>query len=194
MYVKNIEVFEKVVPICTSLSKQYDMESIRNIFDYCRNKNGTFNFAAIGRIRTLVNIMYNKKNERLDLPIQEFMSEVYEFSDLGTVYKNDIKDFIRRFANKYAQRESTREILILHSLTTMGELVEKFEQIFKCLVKTSHPRKDGKVDMERIELLWQEKEYLTPDGMNEKIFMLNDFLNVVDSANIDVENIECDIF
>ena len=76
----------------------------------------------------------------------------------------------------------------------MGELVEKFEQIFKCLVKTSHPRKDGKVDMERIELLWQEKEYLTPDGMNEKIFMLNDFLNVVDSANIDVENIECDIF
>ena len=30
MYVKNIEVFEKVVPICISLSKQYDMDSIVN--------------------------------------------------------------------------------------------------------------------------------------------------------------------
>ena len=172
------------------------MDSIRSIFEYCRNKNKTFNFAAIGRIRTLVNIMYNKKNERLDLPIQEYMAAVYEFSDLGTVYKNDIKDFVRRFANKYAQQESTREILILHSLTTMNELVEKFEKIFKCLVKISHPRKDGKVDMERIELLWKEKEYLNPDGVNEKVFMLNDFLSVanVDKVDVEEENVECEIF
>ena len=196
MYVKNIEVFEKVVPICTSLSKQYDMDAIRSIFEYCRNKNKTFNFAAIGRIRTLVNIMYNKKNERLDLPIQEYMAEVYEFSDLGTVYKNDIKDFIRRFANKYAQKESTREILILHSLTTMTELVEKFEKIFKCLVKTTHPRKDGKVDMERIELLWKEKEYLDADGINQKVYMINDFLSIIDIDKVDVdeENIDCEVF
>lgn len=172
------------------------MDAIRSIFEYCRNKNKTFNFAAIGRIRTLVNIMYNKKNERLDLPIHEYMAEVYEFSDLGTVYKNDIKDFIRRFANKYAQRESTREILILHSLTTMTELVEKFEKIFKCLVKTSHPKKDGKVDMERIELLWKEKEYLTAEGINEKVYMLNDFLSVVnvDKMDVDEENIDCEVF
>lgn len=188
MYVKNVEVFEKVVPICVSLSKQYDMQSIRDIFEYCRNKNNTFNFAAIARIRTLVNILYNEKNQRLDLPIQEYMKEVYDFSDLGTVNKNDIKDFIRRFANKYAQRESTREILILHSLTTMTELVEKFEKIFKCLVKTTRPGKDGKVSMERVELLWKEKEYdnYTGTDQNDKLYILSEFLNIVDVEKHDL--------
>ena len=190
MYVKNIEIFEKVVPICISLTKQYGMDSIRQIFDHCRNKNGTFNFAAIGRIRTLVNILYNEKNQRLDLPIQEFMKEAYEFSDLGVVYKNDIKDFIRRFASKYAQRESTREILILHSLTTMGDLVDKFEKIFKCLISTTRPGKDGKVSMERVELLWQEREYFEGSDLNNKVFVLGDFLSICDVEKVEIKEIE----
>lgn len=196
MYVKNIEVFEKVVPICISLSKQYEMDSIRQIFEYCRNKNNTFNFAAIGRIRTLVNIMYNEKNQRLDLPIQEFMRATYDFSDLGTVNKNDIKDFIRRFAGKYAQNESTREILIMHSLTTMTELVDKFEKLFKCLIKTTRPGKDGKVTMERVELLWNEREQFAGTNLNEKVFIIGDFLNIVDvdKQEIAEDNIDCDIF
>ena len=50
--------------------------------------------------------------------------------------------------------------------------------------------------MERIELLWKEKEYLNPDGVNEKVFMLNDFLSVVnvDKVDVDEENVECEIF
>ena len=59
MIVKNIEVFEKIVPLFLSLSKQYEIPEIKSIFEYCRNQNKTFNFAAIGRIRTLTNILYN---------------------------------------------------------------------------------------------------------------------------------------
>ena len=43
MTVKNIEVFEKVVPIFISMSKQYEMKDIRDIFYYCKNKNNSFN-------------------------------------------------------------------------------------------------------------------------------------------------------
>jgi hypothetical protein len=188
MIVKNVEVFEKVIPICISLSKQYTINSIKEIFEYCRNKNGTFNFAAIGRIRTLVNIMYNDKNERLDLPIKEYMTKVYEFSELGVVHKNDIKKFVGDFARQYAIKESTNQIVICHSVMTIKELIDKFEKIFKCLIKTSRPKKDGKVEMERIELLWKEKEYFDANIANESIYILNDFLDILKDVDSEIIN------
>ena len=41
MIVKNIEVFEKVVPLFVSMSKQYTTDTIKEIFESCRRKNGT---------------------------------------------------------------------------------------------------------------------------------------------------------
>jgi len=178
MTVKNVEVFEKVVPIFISLSKQYEMDKIREIFEYCRNKNGTFNFAAIGRIRTLVNLIYNDKNERLDLPIKEFMIDSYKFSDLGVTTKNDFNNFIKSFTIKYANRASTDAIKINLAAMTMDDMMEKFEQIFKCLVKCGRPNKQGKFTMERIELLWPERTSLNEsiEQMIDSSF-INDFLN-----------------
>jgi hypothetical protein len=160
MIVKNVEVFEKVVPIFISLSKQYEMDKIREIFEYCRNKNGTFNFAAIGRIRTLVNMVYNDKNERLELPIKEFMTEAYEFSDLGETTKSDYNNFLRSFSIKYANRVSTDTIKVNLAAMTMDDMVKKFDQIFKCLVKCGRPNRQGKFTMERVELLWPERTSL----------------------------------
>ena len=157
MIVKNVEVFEKVVPIFVSLSKQYEMDKIRDIFEHCRNKNGTFNFAAIGRIRTLVNMVYNDKNERLDLPIKEFMIESYSFSDLGETTKSDYLNFLRSFSIKYANRVSTDAIKVNLAAMTMDDMVKKFDQIFKCLVKCGRPNRQGKFTMERVELLWPER-------------------------------------
>ena len=157
MIVKNVEVFEKVVPIFVSLSKQYEMDKIRDIFEHCRNKNGTFNFAAIGRIRALVNMVYNDKNERLDLPIKEFMIESYSFSDLGETTKSDYLNFLRSFSIKYANRVSTDVIKVNLATMTMDDMVKKFDQIFKCLVKCGRPNRQGKFTMERVELLWPER-------------------------------------
>jgi hypothetical protein len=160
MIVKNVEVFEKVVPIFISLSKQYEMDKIRDIFEHCRNKNGTFNFAAIGRIRTLVNMVYNDKNERLDLPIKEFMTEAYSFSDLGVTTRTDFMNFLRDFTIKYATRASTDKINITVAAMTMDDMLKKFEQIFKCLVKCGRVNKMGRFTMERVELLWPERTSL----------------------------------
>lgn len=188
LIVKNIEVFEKVVPIFISLSKQYPIQSIREIFDYCRNKNGTFNFAAINRVRLLVNILYNDKNGRLDIPIMDYMKKVYDFSDLKTVHKNDIAKFNIQCANDYAQMESIGQLQIVRSSITMEMLQKTFDKLFKCLVKTTRPGKDGMVEMTRAELIWKERdeEYSTEDA-NERLFILADFLN---NSSVNVDEID----
>lgn len=185
LIVKDIEVFEKVVPVFTSLSKRYTCDTIRDIFYHCQNKNGSFNFAAINRIRLLVNILYNDKNGRLDLPIQEYMKSVYEFSDLKTVHKNEIVKFNMDWARKYADMESTNKIIINRALLTMELLQNTFKNLFKCFVNVSRPSKDGIVNMERVELIWKEKELGTRE-INDRLFILADFLG---NNTIDVEEV-----
>ena len=177
LIVKNIEVFEKVIPIFISMSKQYKMDQIREIFEFCRHKGGAFNFAAIKRIRTLVNIIYNDKNQRLDLPIKDFMNEAYEFADYKKVRKKELVDFIHSFATRYAHRASTRTILIEKSIKTVEELEEKFMTIFKCLVNISRPTRDGVITMERVELLWKERTF-EEDDLQPHIYMIDEFLGM----------------
>lgn len=190
MVVKNIEVFEKVIPIFISLSKEFDVQVIKEIFEYCKNPSGTYNFAAIKRIRLLVNILHNDKANKLDIPIKEFMKRAYEFSDLGTVHKNDIKQFLKDCAEHYADMASSDTIIINRSPITMDTLYDSFEKIFKCLIKTSRPGKDGMVNMERVELLWNEKEYYNSTNLNDKVFILNDFLEMMDTedTHVDIQN------
>lgn len=188
LIVKNIEVFEKVVPIFISLTKQYNVEQVREIFEYCRQKSGSFNFAAIKRIRTLVNILYNDKNQRLDLPIKEFMEEAYEFSDYKQCKKAELESFIRNFSIRFANNASTREILIERSILTITDLIDKFMTIFKCLVKVSRPSKDGTIKMERVELLWKEKEDYS-QAHTEKLYIINEFLDMID-GNCTIEKID----
>lgn len=189
LIVKNVEVFEKVVPIFISLTKQYNVEQIREIFEFCRHKNGSFNFAAIKRIRTLVNILYNDRNERLDLPIKDFMKASYEFSDLATCHKNDLEKFIRDFSIKYANDASTREILIDRSILTIKDLTDKFMTIFKCLVNVSRPTKDGTICMERVELLWKERDEFYSD-LSDNVFIINDFLSIINDDDKNTETID----
>lgn len=188
MIVKNIEVFEKVIPIFISMSKYYPVDSVKGIFEYCRNKNGTYNFAAINRIRLLINIIYNDKNHRLDIPIKDFMNAAYEFSDKKIVHKNEVQQFLIDFSKKYATHESTDEIIIDRAEMTMSTLKDTFEKIFKCLIKTTRPTKEGMVTMERVELLWQERDY--SHDVSNHIFILDEFLE--SDVNIEIGSVKID--
>jgi hypothetical protein len=180
MIVKNAEVFEKVVPFFISFSKRYSCEDVVKIFNACRNKNNTFNFAAIGRIRTLVNLMYNDKNDRLDLPIKEFMQAAYNFSDLGSAKKSEIIDFCNEFAESYARKESKGNLVINYSLVMMDKLKDKFYKLFRCLINVGKPKKkDGnRCSMERVELLWDEKKDPMNTNLNEHAFSLCKLLGI----------------
>ena len=189
MMVKNIEMFEKVIPIFVSMSKMYTVQDIKDIFMHCRkSKKGEFNFAAIGRIRMLINLVYNNKIKRLDLPIQEFMESVYKLAEYEKVHKSEISKFIRNFATRYAINASSMDIIITHSEITMKELVETFTNMFKCLVEVSRPDKEGNVKIKKIDLLWQERsEKERNEYVQEKIFVLAEFLQ---GANIRKDIVE----
>lgn len=188
MIVKNIEVFEKVIPLFVSMSKLYKTDDIKEIFEYCRNPNGSFNFAAIKRIKMLISILYNNKNNRLDLPIQDYMNKIYDFvEEHERVHKTEIDMFIRNFTIEYATEASTDKIIIEMSPLTIDTMLKIFTNIFKCLVECSRPKKKGFVTMKKVELLWQEKEdNYSVKEQNEKIFALAEFLEYIDVDKEDI--------
>ena len=184
MYVRSVEVFEKVVPIFLSMSKQYEVKDIKEIFEFCRSKNGSFNFSAIKRLRLLINILYNNKQNRLDLPIKEFMEGTYKFIEGKRITEGDIKKFIMDFAVNFAQSTSTEEIIIPKATMTMDLLYDQFEKIFNCLV--TKVRKKNVVKLQKVELLWKEKEYYTSTNLNENVFILEEFLGTLNPTITEV--------
>jgi hypothetical protein len=181
IYVKDMEIFDKVVPLFVSMSKLYEPCDIREIFEFCRNKNGTFNFAAITRMRTLINMVYNNKVKRLDLPIQRFMEKTYEFAEQETCKRFDIDKFVNKFAFEYMKAESPDSKTAIFLSEIVAEQVKKsFMTLFKCLVNVSKPDKKGMVKMNKIELMWttrEEKE--TEIYKNKNVYILAEFLEHV---------------
>lgn len=183
MTVKNVEVFEKVVPIFLSMSKRFDIPVIKEIFDYCKTNN-KYNFAAIGRIRTLINLVESDEAKNLDLPIKEFMEDAREFADKGKTTKQEFDKFITDWCNSYARRESTDEIKILMSVGATKRLKNVLLRLFKCLVKCTRPNKTGEFEMERIELLWEPRKYISEQVRDLKIVALDEFLEACAHVNI----------
>lgn len=182
MTVKNVEVFEKVVPIFLSMSKRFDIPVIRDIFEYCRTNN-RYNFSAIGRIRTLINLVESDEARNLDVPIKEFMDDAWHYADRVKTNKEEYSKFIIDHVNAYAARESTAQIQIMIAEGAMKRLKNVLERLFKCLVKCTRPNKQGEFEMERIELLW-EKRQLFSDARNTNIVVLDDFLEACAHVNV----------
>lgn len=183
MTVKSVEVFEKVVPIFLSMTKRFSISTVKEIFEYCMTNN-RYNFAAINRIRTLVNIIESKDNNQLDLPIGEFMDASWNFAEQKTCTKQELNQFIIDFVYKYADSNSTINILIKNSPLTIKKLKNTFEKLFKCLVNCSRPS-NGVITMQKQELLWKKREFYSGDK-NDKLYILEDFLD----AYIKVEKSE----
>jgi hypothetical protein len=97
------------------------------------------------------------------------MKDSYAFVDScpqGIVARTGLEQFIRDKARKYAEADSTEEIVITRSPLTMDALYEKLMEIFRCLINVSRPRKNKKnkknpnemvVEMEKVMLLWDDK-------------------------------------
>lgn len=188
MTVKNVEIFEKVIPIFISLTRRFDVETVKEIFEFCKKPSGRYNFAAINRFRILINILSNEKADHLDKPIEMFMKDAYTFSDKQTVHKSEIEQFIRDFVVRYANKESDDKIIINRSDLTIKRMIDIFTKIFKCLIKVSRPDKSGMVDMERIEILWKTRDEKLAD-INEKTFKIQEFIeDMIDEREIKLSN------
>lgn len=173
MTVKNVEVFEKVVPIFVSMSKRFPVDTIKDIFAYCRTKKRGYNFAAIQRLRTLINLVESEENHRLDLPIHEFLIASDNLAEQKSISKADLDKFLLEFAVNYAAHESDTQVLITNSPLTIKKLKDTFTKIFRCLVKCSRGS-DGMIRLEKQELLWQKRGI--PGDPNDSIYQIEDLL------------------
>ncbi len=180
MTVKNVEVFEKVIPLFISMVKMYDVEDIKDIFYHCLNDSGVYNFAAIRRIKTLANILYNDRLKRIDIPIKEYISDVYKFAqDNPKVKKAVLEDFINNHTKQYAIGDSTNEIIIANSPITMETIRNSLTDIFKCLISVSRPNKQKIVNLEAIELPWVSRDVKEQEFMSN-LGSLDFFLDNID--------------
>lgn len=177
---KNVEVFEKVVPLFLSLNKMFDVNDIKDIFEHCMTESGTYNFAAVRRIRTLTNIVYNSKLDRLDIPIKEYVSDIYNFVGKNSrVKKTKLDKFINAHATKYAAGDSDSKIVITNSPLTLKRYYDQLMGIFKCMVCVSRPNKEKVVELSLIDLKWVSKEDKLQQ-LNQKLSQLDDFLECVE--------------
>jgi hypothetical protein len=86
-------------------------------------------------------------------------------------------------------RESQGDIKIYMAQITMEKIQDTFDKIFKCLVKMSRPNKQGICTLEKVELLWKEREEYDKITPGEHAFLLADFLG---NHNVDIESIHTD--
>ena len=72
----------------------------------------------------------------------------------------------------------------------MEKIQETFTDIFKCLVKMSRPNKQGICTLEKVELLWKERDEYEKIDKNEHSFLLAEFLdgNDVGHKEIHLDN------
>lgn len=190
--VRDIEVFEKVVPIVVSMSKMFRIDDIKSIFEFCTNAQGLYNFAAIHRLRTLINIVYNNKKNRLDIPIKDFMNDTYEFLDThiqksgdSEAKRSEIMSFIDKFVMEYADKASDDTVLILRSPDTIKRMQDIMYNVFKCLVDIGRPGKGGVCKLAKNEILWKTKEEHEEQLLETISYSIEDFFNLSD-VNIEV--------
>ena len=189
---RDIEVFEKVVPIVVSMSKMFRIDDIKSIFEFCTNTQGLYNFAAIHRLRTLINIVYNNKKNRLDIPIKDFMNDTYEFLDThiqksgdSEAKRSEIMSFIDKFVMEYADKASDDTVLILRSPDTIKRMQDIMYNVFKCLVDIGRPGKGGVCKLAKNEILWKTKEEHEEQLLETISYSIEDFFNLSD-VNIEV--------
>ena len=164
---KDLEVFDKVVPILLSLTKRYDLEDSKKFFTFCRNKNGTYNFSAVQRLRVLSNILFNKEENLLHLDIDRFMEDCSEFVKKKTVTKEEIEEFVNTHADAYLKNLECPE-------QTVEKTRKSFDQLFRVLVERK--RENGAYTITPVTILWQtrkEKE----DEIREHLFDICTFID-----------------
>lgn len=186
MTVKNVEVFEKVVPIFVSMSKRFEIPVIKDIFEYCKT-GGKYNFAAIGRIRTLINLIESDEARNLDLPIKKYMADCWTFADKTKTTKKEFESFIHDHTNEYARSVSKDGVDVAISNLTTKRLDNVLTRLFKCLVQCTRPNKQGEFEMQRMELLWEKRGFIKQDS--ENIVMLDEFLEACAHVHMQEVNV-----
>lgn len=195
LYVEDIEILERNIPIVVSLYKYYDIPTIRDIYEYCiEGKQNRINFSKLARIRKFVNIERSRQKHRLDFPVLKFVREAQKWAaKQKTVSKGQIDEFQMEWAARYAN--SVPDVVV-QDIAYLQEIYEYIKDLWAVVVIQDKPKK-GKINIKPFELLWSRKTNLDniyTTQATEQFFMqeLVDNMKPEETDEHEKENAEID--
>lgn len=183
LYVEDIEILEKHIPIILSLYKHYDCETISDIYEYCIDyKNNRLNFSKLKRIQRFVSIESSRKKKRLDFPVLKFIKDSQKWAtDNPQTTTQDINMFLAEWTCKWCN--SIKDLIVddLQYAETMFELIKEYWDI---VVVHSKP-KNGTITIQPFELIWKTKQQLNNiyGDWNTQTFFLQQLMDDMKEDN-----------
>lgn len=162
VYVPDVEMFNRCIPYISAFSRRFESDSIKQIFESCKNSDGIYNFSKLWRLKTLSNLVYNDELKRLDAPIKQFLMDCNKLCEeykYKKIEKQEIINFVSRYANEFIKAESNELVKIDQSPNTIKRLHDMFYELFRCLV-TVDRYKNKKTTISKCAFMWNPKRNL----------------------------------
>lgn len=155
LYVEDIEILERYLPIVLTLYKFYDFDVIKDIFHFCVDaRSNKMNNTKLKRIQSFVRIEANRRKKRIDFPMFKYIRESQEFARKNHNCKViDIDKWIANYAAAYA---NSIPDLVVDDRIYLEEIFTMLKDIWKIIIIQTRP-KNGEVTITPFDLIWQEK-------------------------------------
>ena len=190
LYVEDIEILEKHIPIILSLYKNYDCETISDIYEYCIDKKtNRLNFSKLTRIRTFINIESSRKKKRLDFPVLKFIQDSQKWAaEHSSTTTHDIEVFLAEWTCKYC---NSIKMLVVDDKQYAETIFELVKEYWKIIIINSKPH-NGIVTISPFELLWKTKQQLNDiyGDLNTQTFFLEQLIGEMKEDKTDNNEIE----
>ena len=183
LYVKDIEIMERNVPIVLSLYKNYNIDTIKDIYKYCIDKKqNRINFSKLNRIRKFVSIEQSRRKRRLDFPILRFVKDAQKWADdTMKCTREEIDEWLKEYACKYAN--SVKDVVV-EDKAYLEKIYDLTCNLWKIVIDQSKP-KNGIITIRPFEMLWDTKQEINEIYQNNitKQFFLQELIE-----NIKIED------
>ena len=183
LYVKDIEIMERNVPIVLSLYKNYNIDTIKDIYKYCIDKKqNRINFSKLNRIRKFVSIEQSRRKRRLDFPILRFVKDAQKWADdTMKCTREEIDEWLKSYACKYAN--SVKDVVV-EDKAYLEKIYDLTCNLWKIVIDQSKP-KNGIITIRPFEMLWDTKQEINEIYQNNitKQFFLQELIE-----NIKIED------
>ena len=155
LYVEDIEIVLKNLPIYMKLYTFYDPETIIDIYDYCLNKNtNKINYSQLDRIRKFVTIEDNRRKRKIDFPIYKFVLDAQKFAtDNQYIDKQHLEEWLANYAAKIA---NSIKNLVIEDVDLLETIYELTKELFDIVVIKKQSKR-GVIQIQPFELLWERK-------------------------------------
>ena len=177
LYVEDIEILEKNLPIVLSLYKFYDCSTIIDIYQYCvEKKSNKINYSKLKRIQKFVYIEDNRRKKRLDFPVYKFINDARIFANANrSTTIQEVNEWLANYAAKYANSIPN---LIVEDIEFFNLIFDLIKDLWSVVIIQTRPR-NGKTQIIPFELLWERKTSLSDiyGNINTKIFFLQELID-----------------